>query len=407
MAVKLLFNRIPAFLDGNGNPLTGGLLFTYQAGSTTKRTTYQDSEGLIAHANPIVLNSRGETPAALWGTAGLTYKLVLAPSTDSDPPSSAIWTIDNVSGINDTTASIDQWISGPTPTYVSITQFTLAGDQTTVFHVGRRLKSTITAGTGYHAITASSFGAGVTTVTTNGTSLDSGLSAVSYGLLSLTNPSIPTPTYEYILLTSVAGTNTITGTASRLPVGYASGQLYLLIPAVTNTGATTLNVSGLGAKNVFINGAACAGGELVAGVPLLVEYDGTQFNAIGWTQPTLVNSLSGNVALSDVALYFTGPTCAQGTVGKWWADGTVTMHDTAGASRFDVKLWDGTTVIASCAIQATGGTTPVCASLSGPITTPAGNIRISVKGTGSTSGIILFNATGNSKDSTLTVKRIG
>lgn len=84
-----------------------------------------------------------------------------------------------------------------------------------------------------------------------------------------------------VALTSVSGTNTIAGTATPTPSAYAAGQAFEFIPAATNTGATTLNVSSLGAKNVYSNGAACVGGEITINVPVRVYYDGTQFNLIG------------------------------------------------------------------------------------------------------------------------------
>lgn len=192
MAVKLLFNRLPQFIDANGNPYSGAKLFTYASGSTTKQTTYQESTGTTAHANPIVLNSRGEPSAAIWGTTGQTYKLVLAPSTDTDPPAASISTIDNISPINDTTVTLDQWVSGPAPTFVSSTQFTLVGDQTSTFHVGRRVKVTDAGGTKYGTITVSAFTT-LTTVTITGDALATPTSAVSYGLLTTDNPSTPVP----------------------------------------------------------------------------------------------------------------------------------------------------------------------------------------------------------------------
>jgi len=192
VAVKLLFNRIPTFIDSAGDPLDGGLLFTYAAGSSTKQSVYTTSAGSVAHSNPIVLNSRGEpTSGAMWGTTGETYKFVLAPSTDTDPPTASIWTIDNVPPINDTTVTIDEWVSGPAPTFIGTTSFSLIGDQTTVFHVGRRLKTTNTGGTIYSVITVSAFTTLTTiTVVNDSGELDSGLSAVSYGLLSEINPSL-------------------------------------------------------------------------------------------------------------------------------------------------------------------------------------------------------------------------
>ncbi len=177
-----------------GVQASGCKLFTYVAGSTTKQNTYTDNTGNTANANPILLNSEGYPASggnviSIWLTQGATYKFVLAPSTDTDPPSSPIWTRDNISGIDDVSLSQSEWVSGPAPTYVSATQFTLVGDQTNNFHVGRRVKYTVTAGTGYATITASAFSA-VTTVTVDSqgsNAVDSGLSAVSYSLLRADN----------------------------------------------------------------------------------------------------------------------------------------------------------------------------------------------------------------------------
>ena len=91
------------FEDGNGNPLSGGKLFTYQAGTTTKQTTYTDQTGGTPNANPIILDSRGE--ANVWLTPGQAYKFVLSPSTDTDPPTNPIYTVDQLSG-NGSVASI-------------------------------------------------------------------------------------------------------------------------------------------------------------------------------------------------------------------------------------------------------------------------------------------------------------
>lgn len=179
-----------SFIDANGNPLSGALLFTYTAGSSSKKTTYTTEAG-VANTNPIVLDSSGRPPYPIWLIGGTSYKFVLAPSTDSDPPVSAIRTWDDIDGINDTSVSIDEWVSGPTPTYVSGTQFTLAGDQTSTFQVGRRVKCTVTAGTVYGRISVSSYVVLTTiTVVLDSGALDSGLNAVSYGLASATNPSI-------------------------------------------------------------------------------------------------------------------------------------------------------------------------------------------------------------------------
>jgi hypothetical protein len=126
----------------------------------------------------------------------------------------------------------------------------------------------------------------------------------------------------------------------------------------------------------------------------------------GFSSP-LTNSLSSDHALTNSSSYFDGPTVAQGTSGVWFASGTITLFCSSATTRFDVKLWDGVTVMDSLQVvngQA-GFQTPV--SLSGFIASPAGNIRISARDTLSVAGLMLFNASGNSKDCTITAIRIG
>lgn len=180
-----------AFLDSNGDPASGYQLFIYTAGSSTKATTYTESDGNTANSNPVVLDSRGEPPSGIYVESG-TYKMVLATDTDTDPPSSAIWTRDNVSPINDTSTTVDQFTaSGLTPTFVGSTSFTLVGDQRSTFHIGRRIKSSNSGGTGYHTITNSTYSSPNTTVTVanDSTALDSGLSSVSLSILTADSTS--------------------------------------------------------------------------------------------------------------------------------------------------------------------------------------------------------------------------
>jgi hypothetical protein len=84
------------FFDNNGNPLSGGKLFSYAAGTTTPAATYTSSLGVTAHTNPIVLDSGGRVPGGeIWLTDGVIYKFVLQTSTNV-----LIATYDNIVGIN-------------------------------------------------------------------------------------------------------------------------------------------------------------------------------------------------------------------------------------------------------------------------------------------------------------------
>jgi hypothetical protein len=84
-AVSLsIFGGVGAqFFDNNGVPLSGGKIYTYEAGTTTSLATYTSSSGSTAHTNPIILNSAGRVPSGgeIWVQLRL-YKFVLETSTN-------------------------------------------------------------------------------------------------------------------------------------------------------------------------------------------------------------------------------------------------------------------------------------------------------------------------------------
>jgi hypothetical protein len=91
------------FFDNNGNPLSGGKLYSYEAGTTTPQTTYTSASGATAHTNTIVLDSAGRVPGGeIWLTAGQNYKFVLKTSAEV-----TIATWDNITGINGTGITSD------------------------------------------------------------------------------------------------------------------------------------------------------------------------------------------------------------------------------------------------------------------------------------------------------------
>lgn len=120
----------------------------------------------------------------------------------------------------------------------------------------------------------------------------------------------------------------------------------------------------------------------------------------------VTNSLGADVALNNVSNFIDGPSVNVGTSGTWFASGTVTCTDAAGAANFQGLLWDGNTHISSCDATITTVNFITTVTLSGFITNPVGNLRISVRDINSTSGKMLFNNTGLAKDSTITAFRI-
>lgn len=169
------------FFTDNGDPLTGGLLYVYAAGTTTPSTTWTTNSGAVANTNPIVLDAAGRTPNEIWLNSGATYKFILKTSTGV-----LVGTYDNI-------------------------------------------------------------------------------------------PAIDDPTVFNNLIT-VTGTNTLIGTSVPAYTAYVAGMTLSFIPVATNTGAVTIDVDGLGAKNIYAGSSTpLIGGEFVVGRIVQVEYDGTRF----------------------------------------------------------------------------------------------------------------------------------
>lgn len=76
------------FLDINGDPLSGGKVNTYEAGTSTRKATYTTAAASVPNANPVILDSRGEAPI-FWSTG--SYKIVLTDSDDAE-----IYSVDNI-----------------------------------------------------------------------------------------------------------------------------------------------------------------------------------------------------------------------------------------------------------------------------------------------------------------------
>ena len=209
MAVTVNLCPVPKLqFSQNGVPLAGGKLFTYAAGTSTKQATYADAAGTTTNSNPIILDANGQCDCFLEG--GVAYKLVLAPSTDTDPPTNPYWTEDQVTGINQ--------------------------------------------------------------------------------VLSTFGPE-----------TGVANAYVVTLTPAI--TSYADGQQVVFDASNTNTGASTLNVNGLGPKQLLVAGAATLAGAIKAGQRYVFSYSTTlgAFVQLGTSLADLVGSslnISGNAVIS-------------------------------------------------------------------------------------------------------------
>ncbi len=74
--------------DANGDPLVGGRLYSFAAGTSTPQDTFTTRAGTIANTNPVILDANGE--ADVWTTPGLLYKFTLKDTADVEQ-----WSVDN------------------------------------------------------------------------------------------------------------------------------------------------------------------------------------------------------------------------------------------------------------------------------------------------------------------------
>jgi cytoskeletal protein CcmA (bactofilin family) len=206
----LMPNGKQAFVNDAGQPLSGGKLYTYSAGTMTPRTTWTDASETTPNTNPIILNARGEA-TIFWRGA---YKVALTTATDVP-----IWTIDGVTTAPDTS---------------SITTLAVSGTTT--------LTGAVTMG-GALAVTGAATFSSTVAVTGN---------ATVGGTLAVTGVSTFTGNVTATNNLTVGGALAVTGnltvaqiTATRLIV---NGAAYTPSVAIAASGTTTINCQ---SSNVF------------------------------------------------------------------------------------------------------------------------------------------------------------
>ena len=77
------------------------------------------------------------------------------------------------------------------------------------------------------------------------------------------------------------------------PQAYEKGELFSFFMNATNTGAATLNINGLGSRDLVQNdGSALKAGDLVAGMVFTATYDGSKFRITNATANQSFNSVN-------------------------------------------------------------------------------------------------------------------
>ena len=212
--ISPIFGAGTQLLNNSGGLLVGGQIFTYAAGGTVPTSTWTTSSQSVTNANPIILDSSGRVVNEIWLQSGVSYKFIVQDSLGNQIGS----TWDNISGVNDVSISQSEWTaSGLTPSYISSTQFSTVGNNVVLFNVNRRVQASVTSGTIYGYISASSFSGGFTTVTVvwDSTQLDNGLTSVNVAVLNGQNQSVPFNISKAVLADSA--TNLLNTASTKLP----------------------------------------------------------------------------------------------------------------------------------------------------------------------------------------------
>lgn len=117
--------------DTNGNPLSGGKLYTYAAGTNVPLGTTKDASG-TQNTNPIILDQYGQCDLRLGTSA---YKLLLTDSADVTQPG---WPVDNVQTleglINSATTQSVRTISTYADIYAALATLTVGQQFSLIGH---------------------------------------------------------------------------------------------------------------------------------------------------------------------------------------------------------------------------------------------------------------------------------
>lgn len=93
--------------------------------------------------------------------------------------------------------------------------------------------------------------------------------------------------------------NVITVSLTPAPTTLATGLVVGMNITTNTTGNATLNVNGLGAKNILLGGTGLFAGAFATSMTVGVEYNGTQFDVIWRTQGESASATGSRLALRN------------------------------------------------------------------------------------------------------------
>ena len=328
MLLSPIFN-LPYFTDNNGDPLAGGCIFAYEAGSNSVlKTTYTSAVGDAENPNPIVLDAAGRLPGgtSIWLESGELYHLVLT----APDGTTVLKEFDDVSGVvvpagGGGGGASPIWVTTPGATYLSPTSVLVPGNFTAEYALGNRVRVTQPGVLTYGVVTSVSFASGNTTVVVqpDGVSFTPGLTQVDYSVLfAAPNETVDAGGVSYFDALPYSAANTVgskvkavdaavTSVTNRVgamrqvweATGPAGTYAVTVSPAVTSysadqiltvrfqnagSGPATININGVGAVGLSqYNSAGALGNPVIAANQVSdIAYNGSVFVLLDSLAPT-------------------------------------------------------------------------------------------------------------------------
>ena len=213
---------------------------------------------------------------------------------------------------------------------------------------------TVISSTAFNALTADLATGLSTTITKNGQTTPTAnlpmggfkFTGMADGTAGTDSATLSQIQSAYGTFLTVLGINTITATVSPSLTAYSAGQMFGFVAVNTNTGATTINISGLGAKSIVTPLGTLNSGDIQTGDFYIIYYDGTNFQLLGVSTATVNLSVSGVLTLSGTGVQMTSSGTGAwkmpvGTTGQrpTGASGLIRLNSTTG----NPEWYDATT----------------------------------------------------------------
>jgi hypothetical protein len=319
--------------DDQGDPLAGGKLYSYEAGTSTPKTTYSDSDGATPNANPVVFDSYGR--ANVWLGDG-SYKFILKDADDN-----TIYTVDNIGG--DSAAAFGSTVSEISGN-LSVTEVYANAVITATAAATLSLLPAATAGEGFYFVIKNAHASANVTLAPDLSETVDGAATVTIGpgqsALVITNGTDWRT--MFLATVSATGNNTLSGSNTftgkvLLPT---DGELTIATGAVTVTGAFhTIDTESDAASDNLDTISGGADGQVL------------QIRADNDARTVVVKHNTGNIynpGAADISLdnyYNVLNLRYDGTLTKWVVYGTHLLNGVSGSPGTTINRSAGTSAI--------------------------------------------------------------